>query len=142
MLAIWAVMFGALIYSVAYPPPDAVNSPGTVFLFMLPALPIMAVVIIIMFAFQSWRAHLKHLIPQDVVLSEEAMFFATSEGSGTIPWTSYQHFKETRKSFILWQRGTRQWVLFPKRGFTSREDLQRARWLFEGHLRRSRWFFG
>ena len=96
--------------------------------------------IILIFSALTWRLQAQYLGPQEIALSEESVAFAGTDGSGTVPWTRFKHYKETPWSFIVW-RGS-LWMMFPKRAFTSWEDLSRCRDLLERHLRRSRWFLG
>jgi len=96
--------------------------------------------IILIFSFHAWRAHVKYSVLQEIALSEEYIAFAGADASGTLPWTTFMYYKETWWSFILW-RGS-FWMVFPKRAFTSWDDLSRCRELLDRHLRQSRWFRG
>jgi YcxB-like protein len=96
--------------------------------------------IILVFSVHAWRSNAKYSVPQGIALSEDSIAFAGADASGTVPWTSFTHYKETPWSFILW-RGS-HWVMFPKRAFTSWDDLNRCRDLLHRHLQRSRWFLG
>ena len=70
------------------------------------------------------------------------MAFSGPDGSGTLAWSVYDRFKETRWNFILWNSRTSAWTIFPKRAFASEGDLDRCRDLLSENLRRSRWYFG
>jgi hypothetical protein len=90
----------------------------------------------------TWFACRKYGGPQEVALSDEAISFGGRDASGTIPWTSYTHFKETPWSFIVWKQHGSAWTMFPKRAFHSSEDRDRSRDLLARHLQQSRWFLG
>jgi hypothetical protein len=143
ILALMGTLVGISIYSTAHPPPHAVNSPAKVFfMFVLPFMLVMSVVVIFTIAISTWRAHKKYLIPQQIVLSAKCIRLSSSDGTGTLPWTTYKYFKETRRSLILWSSHASHWLLVPKRSFPSSRDLQSCQTLLAGNLRRSRWFFG
>jgi len=136
----WSFFVGIWIYAAANPPPHPVNSNTKVLLFMIPFWSLATVVFVVVFAIRNWFLHRKNLTSQDWAFSESGIHFSDDHSSGSVPWTTYEHFKETKGSFILWHRKNRAWVLLPKRDFASPEDAQRCRWLIEGHLRRARWF--
>jgi hypothetical protein len=90
----------------------------------------------------AWRTHARYVDPTEAALSEAGITFAGSQASGVLPWSSYKHYKETPWSFILWKGAGSISTMFPKRAFSSAEDLNRARALFGQNLQRSRWFLG
>jgi hypothetical protein len=136
-------MIGTSLYSAAQPPPNAVYS-GTqlFFMFVLPFLLVMMVVVIIVFSVHAWWTHSRNAVPQELSLSPESIAYSGRDGSGTLPWSVYDCFKETRWSFILWKSRTSAGTMFPTRAFTSEEDMCRCRDLLSRHLQQSRWFFG
>jgi hypothetical protein len=144
----WVVVLGAavLVITVAFesaanPPPNPVLSNTEVFfMVLLPFFLVLVMMIILVFSLHGWRSHAKYSVRQEIALSEESMAFASADGSSTMPWTTFAYFKETWWSFLLW-RGS-NWIMFPKRAFTSWDDLSRCRDLLNRHLQRSRWFRG
>jgi hypothetical protein len=140
-LAVAGLLLGASLYAAAEPPPDAVRSATEVFLmFALPFFLVSVTMVILISSVHAWRSHARYTGPQEITLSEESVAFAGTDGSGTVPWTRFEHYKETPWSFILW-RGS-LWMMLPKRAFTSCDDLTRCRYLLERHLQQSRWFLG
>src|SRR5262249_37816195 len=127
----------------ANPPPNAIYS-GTqlFFLFVLPSLLVMMAFLILVMSVHGWWTHSKNAVPQDLSLTPESIAFSGRDGSGTLPWSVYDRFQETRWSFILWNSRASAWTMFPKRAFTSEEDMRRCRDFLSQHLQQSRWFFG
>jgi YcxB-like protein len=149
----WAFVLGVAVLiitvtfvSAADPPQDAVLSTTQVFfIFMVPFFLVAVTMIILIGTFHAWRSHAKYSVPQEIALSEESIAFAGADASGTLPWTTFMYYKETWWSFILWRGSFWRcsfWMAFPKRAFTSWDDVSRCRQLLEQHLRRSRWFRG
>jgi hypothetical protein len=147
---VWLVIFGiaafilgTCLYQDIHPSPRAVYSGVQVyFMFMLPFTFVMAAMIISIATIHPWLSHKKHLIPSEVALSTESIASASSDGVGVLPWTTYTRYKETRRSFIIWNPQNHLWVLLPRRAFVSPDDWQRCRELLARHLRKSRLFFG
>jgi uncharacterized membrane protein len=143
ILGFAGMILGISIYEGQHPPPRAVYSVTQVyFMFMLPATVVMAVMVIFIAAAHPWFSHTKHLIPQEMALSEESIGMASADGTSEVPWTTYTRYKETRWSFILWKGRGGVWMMLPKRAFACADDIDRCRDLLGRHLRRSRWFFG
>lgn len=141
VLGFAGLISGVAIYAGAHPPPHPVYSTAQVyFFFMLPMTFVMALMIIAIASVRPWFEHKKLLIPQEVVLSADSITSAAADGTGTIPWSTYRCYKETRWSFIIWKG--QLWMLLPKRAFSSLEEMTRCRALLEANLRESRWFFG
>lgn len=141
-LFVAAVLGGTSLSLEAHPPPDAIYSGAQVFfLFEVPFLLVLIALLIPMFSFLTWRSHAKLLIPQQVAFGEESIEFASGDGSGKVPWTTYANYKETRWSFIIWKSRV-AWLLVPKRYFASPDDIERFRALVGRRLQQSRWFFG
>lgn len=137
------MVVGTGLYSAAHPPPHPVYSSTQVFLMaVLPFLAIMTTMGIAIKSVHAWRSGAKFLGPEEIIFGDETITFAAKEAAGVLPWTTYTWFKETRRSFILWQRGSRAWLLLPKRQFQSAEEVDRMRSLLAKHLTPSRWFFG
>jgi hypothetical protein len=111
-------------------------------MFVIPSLLVMMVFLILVISVHSWWTHSIGSTPQELALAEASIGFRSRDGSGTFPWSTYQCFKETRWSFILWNPRTSGWLMLPKRAFASTGDLSRCRALLSQHLRQSRWFFG
>jgi len=142
-LLVLLMVLGITIYSAAHPPPKAVYSATQVFfMFEVPFLLIMMVVMTLVIATHTWRLHVKYLVPQVVLLSDISIEFSGEDGQGVLPWSSYTRYKETRWSFILWNPRTSLWTMLPKRSFISTGDLEQCRALLARQLVRSRWFFG
>ena len=143
ILAVVALVVGTFIYSAAHPPPRAVYSATQVFFMAVPPFVfVMTTMIVMLTSIYHWRAHTQYLVPQELVLSNEGIAFASRDESGILAWTIYPLFKETRWSFILWEPRSSMWLLIPKRSFASSDDLRRCEALLTTHLRRSPWFFG
>jgi hypothetical protein len=142
LLFMTGIFAGTGVAAAANPPPDAVFSAAQVFfMFMLPSLLLMIPIVIFVGSVHSWLTNRKYSVPQDVVLSNESIVFSGAAATGTLPWTVYRRYKETPWSFILWNPSTSAWTIFPKRMFTSLDDLDRCRVLLARNLRVSRWFF-
>ena len=140
-LFVGVLLLGVSLYSAANPPPNAVISASKVFLFfVVPFFLILVTMIVMMFSIHSWRLHVKYASPQEIALSEQSVTFSGTTGSGILPWTSFDHYKETPWNFILW-RGV-HWMVLPKRAFQSWDDLSRCCELLDHHLEHSRWFPG
>jgi len=109
---------------------------------MLPFLLVMMLVVILVASLKSWIANRKYSVAQDLALSEGSIAFSGGDARRTLPWTTYARYKETPWSFILWNPRGSSWTMFPKRMFTSLDDLNRCRCLLARNLTESRWFFG
>lgn len=143
LLFMTTIFVVAGVAAAANPPPRPIYSAAQVFfMFMLPFLLVMMLVVIVLGSLKSWFTHRRYSVPQDVELSEETIAFSGALGKGSLPWTTYTRYKETRWSFILWNHGTSVWTMIPKRVLTLDDDLRRCRVLLERRLARSRWFFG
>src|SRR5581483_12170514 len=143
LLAVMGMVVGISIYSALNPPPNAVNSGTKVFfMFVLPFMVVIGGMMVLIISFGAWRAHTKYLIPQQMILSANSIHIASRDGTNTLPWTTYSCYKETRRSFILWNSRDAYWLLLPKRFFGSPQDQDVCRALLGSHLRRTRWFFG
>jgi hypothetical protein len=143
LAGIMVLMIGVAIHAAANPPPNAVHSGMQVFfLFVIPFLLLMTVVVILVSAVRGWWLHARNAVSQELSLSPESITFSGQDGSGAVSWSVYDRFKETRWSFILWNSRTSAWTMFPKRAFVSDEDRRRCHELLERHLQPSRWFFG
>jgi hypothetical protein len=137
------LMIGSFLYAASNPPPNAVFSGTQVFfMFALPFLLVMNLVLISVASVRAWWVHSRKAVPQELSLSPESIAFSNRDGSGNLPWSVYQYFKETRCSFILWNSRTSAWMMFPKRAFRSQEDMYKFIVLLSRHLQPSRWFFG
>jgi hypothetical protein len=143
LAGITALMIGVSLHAAANPPPNAIFS-GTqlFFMFVIPSLLVMMVFLTLVFSVHAWWTHSRNAVPQELSLSRESIAFSGRDGSGTLPWSVYGRFQETRWSFILWNPRTSAWTMFPKRAFTSEEDMRRCRDILSRHLQQSRWFFG
>lgn len=97
---------------------------------------------ILLVAFQSWRAHSGYFVTQEWVLSDQSLAFASRDGNGVLPWTTYTRFKETRWSFILWNPVGSAWIMFPKRALNSDDEVRLCQALLSRQLQQSRWFCG
>jgi hypothetical protein len=143
LIGITTLMLGTFAYAAATPAPKAVFT-GTqmLFFFVLPSLLVMNAFLILVISVNAWWTLSRGAVPQDVSLSEESIAFSSRDASGTLPWSTYPYFKETRWSFILWNRRTSGWMMFPKREFASDDDTNRCREILKRNLVESRWFFG
>jgi uncharacterized membrane protein SirB2 len=140
-----AVAVGAAtltIYCGAHPPPHAVYSTLQVyFYFVLPFTLVMTAMIVLIATIKPWRSHAKHLVPQEVTLSEETIAITAAGTEGVVPWNTFKYFKETSRSFIIWRSWRSAWVLLPKRAFESERSVEECRTLLMHRLRPSHWFF-
>jgi hypothetical protein len=125
------------IYFAIFPPPK----PQNLFLdFVVPFLLVMAPLVIVVGTLGGWLSNLDQ-VSQTVFVSEEGLTANSQKGQAHISWAHFTGHRETWWSFILW-RGFHVWVLIPKRGFNSQEELARGREIFAKNVPRSRWFFG
>jgi hypothetical protein len=108
---------------------------GGLLVFMLMPLFGMAMGLVV-FSMQNWRLNAVHS-RSELAVSEGGIAYADADGSGRVPWSSFQYYKETPWLFIVW--GGRSSLMFPKRAFTSGDDVERFRDLLQRHLQRSRW---
>jgi hypothetical protein len=138
-LAMEVLVLAALLSASANPAPNGPARPALDASFLLFPLVMPIVLMIALFTIQPWLSQRKHSTSQEVALSEDGIFFNGGDGSGNLAWSTFTNFKETQNCFILARRWTRVWFLLPKGSFATREDVQRCRWLLEGHLRRSKW---
>lgn len=143
VLAVLGLFIGTYVYALLNPPPEAVNSPTKVFfIFELPFMAFVVIGTILLYSFVTWRQHAKFLTPQQVVLSAKSIRMTSRDGDGTLPWSTYPRYKETRRSFILWNPRGRAWMMLPKRAFASKDDQERCRMLLASNSRQSIWYFG
>ena len=140
-LVLGSFLIGISLYSAANPPPDAVNSATKVFVFfVIPFFLVVVTMIVMMLSIHSWRISAKYAGAQEIALSEQSMTFSGPDGSGVLPWTRFENYKETPWNFIVW-RGS-HWMMLPKRAFSSWDELNRCRDILDHHLQHSRWFVG
>ncbi|HXI68906.1 MAG TPA: YcxB family protein [Verrucomicrobiae bacterium] len=139
-----ALVFLALILGVclfASDPPDAVNSRGKTLVIMLAmVIPMMAAMFFVV-AFVSWRSEKKFVEPQQVALSGDGIQYAGSDVSGLLVWSTYKYYLENRWAFFVWNPQGSLWMMFPKRAFASRMEMEQCRDLLRTKLKASRWFF-
>lgn len=140
-LGIFAFVIGTFLYAMAHPPPHPVVPPGQVFLIMLAMLiPMMAAMFFVV-SLVSWRSEKKFVKPQQVALSSEGIQYASSDASGLLVWATYKYYLENRWAFFVWHPRGALWMMFPKRAFASRMDIEQCRDLLRTNLKSSRWFF-
>jgi len=140
-LGIFVFVVGCFLYSTAYPPPHAVNSPAKVFLIMLAILTPMLAIMFSLVAFLSWRSEKKYLAPKQFSLSGDGIEFAGGDGSGLLAWTTYRYYLQNRWAFFVWNPRGSLCFMFPKREFASPTDLEQCRDLLRTNLKSSRWFY-
>jgi len=140
-LVIFGVIIGSCLYSYAHPPPDAVVSPGKVFLIMMATMIPMLSAMFFLVAFVSWRSEKKFVEPQQVALSGDGIQYAGSDASGLLAWSTYKYYLENRWAFFVWNPQGSLWMMFPKRAFASRMEMEQCRDLLRTKLKASRWFF-
>jgi len=125
------------------PHPRAVfSSIQVLFYFMIPMGLFMMAFLTILVTTRNWLAHKSHLVPNEISFSDESIEMASPDGVAEVPWSTYGCFKETRRSFFLWKRGSSAWLMIPKRALDSPHALANFRELLVRHLTRSTWFFG
>jgi len=76
-----------------------------------------------------------------VELDDAGVTFSSGDGKDSRAWTTFGRFKETRRSFIVWQRLSRNHLIIPKRALP---DDQTRKWLeqtLHSNLQPSTWFF-
>jgi hypothetical protein len=143
LAAMTALIVGTSIRAMANPLPNPIHSgPRVFFMVVLPFLLATMAVVVLVVSIRAWWLHSRHAVPQELSLSPESITFSGRDGSGSLPWTVYDRFKETRWSFIFWNSRNSTWTMFPKRAFPSEEETRRCRDLLSGRLQQSRWFFG
>lgn len=142
IIALEGLFIGTFVYVMSKPNPDAVNSPTKVFFFLLPFLVLIIPMIILLTSFHNWFDHKKHLIPQRMTISAGSVYLASQDGTSTLPWSTYPRYKETRRSFILWNPQTKTWIMLPKRAFASKDQIEQCRMLLASNSRQSIWYFG
>jgi hypothetical protein len=140
------IMLAILLFAVAgcllaSPPPDAVNSRGKTLMIMLMIMLPMFLLVFFVISLVSWRSDKTYVTPQHLALTNEGVEFASRDGSGLSPWKAYKYYLENRWSFFIWNPSGSVWLMFPKREFASRLDLDQCRELLQRNLRPSRWFF-
>ena len=138
-IGILVLVTGTSLFST--PPPDAVNSPLKTYLIMLSIMTPMLVVMVFVVSFFSWRGEKKYLAPQQIVLTDEGIEFASRDSSGRIDWNTYRYYLENRWSFFVWHPRGSLWFMIPKREFPAQSDLAQVRTILQTNLKPSRWFF-
>jgi hypothetical protein len=147
-LRVWGIVVGlALLFAVEtlfialFPPSHAVHSASTLFfVYELPLLFALAVLLILVATLIGWFQRLKNPVTETLVLSEEGLEANSLKGSATIEWSHFHGYRETWWSFVLWH-GT-AWVMIPKRYFISANDLACCRSLLSRKVHKSWLFFG
>lgn len=125
-----------------FPDPKAVNGPGTVLLIMLPSVTGILVFVLFVVALFWWRAERKlNTNSHDLVLTDEGINFLNRTEKGFVKWSTYENYLENRWCFIIWNRKTLSFFMFPKRLFPTEADQARCRQLLQTNLKPSRWFF-
>jgi hypothetical protein len=140
----WIGMWiGVSIYSSFEPHPNAkFTNLQTFIYFGIPCSVIGAVLLIIFLAAHSWTLHTRSLRQRTITLGATSLSIRSNDGAFTVPLSAYSAFKETRWSFLLWDRFSRSWLLLPKTAFPSVDSIDRCRELLSKHLKHSTWFFG
>lgn len=128
---------------ISKPDPRAVFTPiQMLFYFIIPFGLFMMIFLTLVVTTRNWLLHKKHLLTNEIGFSDESIELASPDGVAEVPWSTYGCFKETRRSFFLWKRGSPAWLLIPKRALDSAHALSNFRELLARHLARSTWFFG
>jgi len=141
-LLLYAASIVICLYQGMQPDPQRVNSTAKVlFVFMLPIETLMLTVMCFVLTFVWWRAQIKYLGPRQIVLGNDGIEFASEDGRGILPWTTYACFMENRWSFFVWKPKTLSWDMYPKRAFGNTVEVERVRDLLKLKLKPSRWFF-
>jgi hypothetical protein len=110
--------------------------------FSIPTAIIGAALFFTVFTVKGWFGNRKHFTPQTVALSERQIAFTSADGTYSVPWEGYRRFKETRRSFLIWQGFAGHWLLLPKSALPTSQAIDRCRELLQAHLAASDWFFG
>lgn len=140
LAGIATLMIGVSLYAAANPPPNAAFSATQMFfMFVLPSLLFMMAFVVLLRSAHTWFQS-RSAVPQELSISPDSIAFSGPDGSGTLPWSTYDRFKETRGSFLLWNSGTPAWMILPKRAFGSGDDVNWCRDTLSGHLQQSPWF--
>ncbi len=135
------VVIGGAAVLFAEPPPDAAHEPVGALLIMVPVMFASVTIVTLAIAFFSWMSERKHLQPQYIVFGVEGIEFSGGEQSGKQPWAAFKFYRESRRSFFIWNPKGMAWLMFSKRDFQSSEDLWSFRQMLEDNLVHSRWFF-
>jgi hypothetical protein len=123
------------------PPADAVNSPLKTSLITIPIMIAIMVFVILLISFGAWHLEKNSIGPLQIILTAGGIEFAGRDGSGRLPWSAYKYYRESRRSFFVWDPRGSVWFMFPKRGFASSSDLSRLRAMLQKNLKHSRWFY-
>ncbi len=137
------IVVGAAVAATFAPPPNARpdRSPMAMLVALIP-IGVTVPLIVLLVAFQQWRAHAGYHDWQTWRLSDSGLEFTGRDEHGSLPWSAYPRYKETRRCFIVWNPSNAAWLLLPKRAFNSFDDVRQCRELLSRQVRPSRWFFG
>ena len=98
-------------------------------------LPFLASVLLLYFAFLSWRFRRSYRnykaikVPIDIEISETELHGKSVHGEARLPWDLFRKFKENKHLFLLYQSDG-LFHMLPKRLFSGEADVQRARDIF------------
>src|SRR5882724_6623631 len=96
---------------------------------MLATITPMLVLMLFVVSFFSWRSNRQYLVPQQILLKNEGIEFASRDSTGRLPWSTYKYYLENRWSFFLWQpRGRRA---LPSDSESQLDQLPRQRYQIE-----------
>jgi hypothetical protein len=138
MIGFACMMLGIFAHAALHPPPNAVYSPARVFLFFgLPFLVLIVAMVPLVVATREWLAG-RRVEEIDVALREEGVTLSAMDSTATVGWEVYGRFKETPRSFIIWQPGGGGWLLLPKR-LLADDQAARCRELLASRCTRSTW---
>jgi hypothetical protein len=144
LIAVFTVLIlGAWIRVAMTPSPNpAFSRTQMFFFFVVPFLVVNTICLLLVFSVRAWLTYSQSAVPEDLSISSESIAFSSRDGCGTLPWSTYDCYKETPWSFLLWNARNSAWLMLPKRAFKSNEDTGRCREYLAQRLRQSPWFVG
>lgn len=146
MMCFFLVLFlTAFIMAALKPAPRAVYSHSQLFCFFV--VPFLVIIELFLFFFittYTWLMHrqaISTMSNQSVTIADIGFMCESSLGQTAYSWERPTSFKETRRSFFIWQPGTRFWLLLPKSAFPSAASIDACRTILCAHAKPSTWFF-
>jgi hypothetical protein len=77
-----------------------------------------------------------------VSVTSDGIVFTGPAGGHAARWQTYDCFKETRQTFIIWKSFSSNYFIIPKRLISDAAVIDGLRQLLDRELRRSTWFLG
>jgi hypothetical protein len=142
MLGVAALMAYAVVEATRRPVHNAVHSTTTVLLFMSPFFLLMICMPPFVFSVKYWLQVRRQITPQTVRLGDHGLVITEPAGDTHLQWSTLRHYKEARRTFILWNSHRSPALMLPKRALATSAQLNQLRALLDKHLARSTWLLG